>query len=1429
MPDISLPLHRLLPTGVISFLFTDIEGSTKLLERLGERYATVVAESSDILRAHAERCGGVEVDTQGDAFFFAFPHVQQAVRFACDSQRALTGHSWPDGVSVKIRMGIHTGEAVVSRGGYIGMDVHRAARIAASAHGCQVVLSPATRELLGTESPGGVAVRDLGEYKLKDVGTTQIFQLDVDGLPTEFPPLKTLDAKEEPPAPGEPPFLGLHYFDEEHADLFFGREAVTARLVQRLGDEKFLAVIGASGSGKSSIVRAGLIPRLRRGDAGNAGGHGEVWQIYTVRPTAQPLDALASELTRGSESVTMAAKLADDLREHPHSLSLFLTQHVLTRTPHVLVLVDQFEELFTLCRDEEERHAFVRNLLDAANTGAATVVVTIRADFYAALAEYGELREAVAQHQEYIGPMSAEELRSSIEEPAKRNRWDFDAGLVNLILHEVGGEPGALPLLSHALLETWKRRSGTRLILRGYLEAGGVRGAIAKTADRVYTGELSPTQQATARNIFLRLTELGEGTQDTRRRAPLNELIPRAQYAEAQQVREVLQQLADARLITLDEGTAEVAHEALIREWPQLREWLTEDREGLTLHRHLTHAAREWDLLERDPDTLYRGTRLLQALEWTAANPGALNEAEREFLDASVVDAERAEQAREAARLRELEQARNLANAERQRAEAERFRAEEAGASSRRLRQRALFLVGAFGLALLAAAAALFFLTQSNANLQRATEERDAAERSSRVATARELAANSLANLTIDPQRSVLLALQAVRTTQGPDKIVLAEAEDMLHRALVTSRAQMTLGPIETGFQRAVYSPDGTQIATRADGFVLGWDAVSGKELWRTAIGGGAVDNLAYSSDGAQLATWDFDPNDFSYMWVKIFDAHSGELVRETKLAQSGKEWNYGFYNSDLSRIVEASLDKTAKVWDTRTGQLLMTLGGHGDTVTSAQYSPDETRIVTGSSDRSAKVWDAETGKEIVSLCCQSQEITWAVYSPDAKKIATASTDGLVKLWDADGGKELLTLAGHTAQVYSVTFSPDGSQVAAPSWDRTTIVWDSESGKEMYRLAGQSDFVMDANYSPDGKHLVTASSDKTAVIWDTLPSHEVAGIAGSPIYQSAVSADRRRLVTRQAGGRFTVWDMVKLEPLFTLNDPGADPRGVYAGVAISPDGARIAFYADKVVKIWEVDSGKQLLTLTPEKEGISPSFIDRPAFSADGKRIAAVSLYNQDFPLYQKQVTIWDAQSGTKLADFADAKELADFGPIAFSPDGTRVVVGNAAGVARTFDAQTGAQLAEYHEAVRRIPSIAFSPDGRQLATSLADGSVAVSDPAKGSVLFSLVGHNSSVWNVEYSTDGKYIATASWDGTAKVWDASNGKELHTLYASPGQVRGAHITADGKRLVTTSVDGSVREYALGLDDLVAQANARLTRGLTQEECSKYLHQEQCPLH
>lgn len=468
------------------------------------------------------------------------------------------------------------------------------------------------------------------------------------------------------PAPGEPPFKGLLAFGTGDEALFCGREQLVARCIGHLRTSRFLAIVGASGSGKSSVVCAGIIPALATGrplaDGSQPPAQSESWPIHILTPTAHPLEALAASMTRDSESVTATMTLIDDLANGPRALHLAVRKLVSggrgapAPSERLLLVVDQFEELFTLCKDETERRAFIDNLLHAVDAdlgGPLTVIITLRADFYDDCGQYAHLRDVLASQQLYIGAMSRAELREAIEEPARRSSWEFEPGLVERILDDVGTEPGALPLLSHALLETWRRRSGRQLTHTGYSAAGGVRGAISETAERVFT-QLSAEQQRVAQAIFLRLVEVDEPVVATRRRSQLSELASSAETATT--VDTVLKQLADARLITVSEDSAEVAHEALISEWTTLRQWVNENRPSLRIHHRLADAALEWQRLNQDAGLLYRGLRLDEALAWASTNSATTNALEEAFLAAS-----QQERALERARARQFARLRRLA------------------------------------------------------------------------------------------------------------------------------------------------------------------------------------------------------------------------------------------------------------------------------------------------------------------------------------------------------------------------------------------------------------------------------------------------------------------------------------------------------------------------------------------------------------------------------------------------------------------------------------------------------------------------------------------------------------------------------------------------------------------------------------------------
>ena len=1185
--------------------------------------------------------------------------------------------------------------------------------------------------------------------------------------------------REDAPATGLPPYKGLYYFDESDSELFFGREALTETLMDRLNsglktDHRFLAIVGASGSGKSSVVRAGLIPALRWRQSSSS------WNVYVMTPTSHPLDALAFSL-KGDVRQGSAKKLADDFTRSPQALHSILKP---TTETQALFVVDQFEELFTLCRSEAEQTAFVENLLNAAlqPKGSAVVIIVLRADFYAHCARFDLLRQALSKHQEYIGPMTVKELRRAIEEPARHGHWEFESGLIEFLLHDVGAdvaghspEPGALPLLSHALLATWQRRRGRMLTLGGYSASGGVRGAIAETAEAVFHDQLEPQQRAIARQIFMRLTEIGDDatTADTRRRVSFDELVSKPE--DNDMVHQVLMTLADARLITTDQNTAEVAHEALIREWPTLRGWLDENRDGLRLHRHLTEAAQEWELLSHDPGILYRGARLVQALEWSHSHADDLNLLECSFLNASRSLAEKETAEREAQRQQQLESARKLF-------ETERAHAEEQTKSNRRLRQRAIYLTFAF---IVAGALALAAIVFGQRSIQ-----------AEHLATSRELAVAAVNNLSIDPERSVLLALAAL------DESNTLEARNALHQALPELHILHTISAHRQA-ANLTYSPDGTRIASMgADGEVKVWDASTYQNLLTLPTDPDVFGyTVAYSPNGKLLAA-------ALSTKVIVWDALSGKNLFSLDGTVSGapnNEMVYVAFSPDNKHLAVANMDGTPKVWDIATRAEVFSLAGHKQPCDGIAYSPNGKLLATSDDSGTIKVWNSSTGKELLSLT-QSGNVHSVAFSPDGKHLASASEDGTLNLWDSSTGEELLSLRGISG-LYGVTFMPDGKRLITAGQDGTARVWDVVSGQQLFTLAGNTSTVTSVSSSPDGKRVASSGYDGTLKIWDAAPGRELLTLpAHSDIVWDVVySLDGKSLATVSADGTAKLWDAVTGQVVTTLS-----PQDGLTSLVFSPDGKYLATGgASGTINLWDIETSQAVMKL----EGHT-YVVYALAISPDGKHLASTS--------WDGTARLWDLTQGRELLTIPD-----QWTGVAFSPEGEHIFTSGLDGYVRMWDISTGQELKKYSDGWQDVYGIAVSPNGNLLAIGLQDGTVTIWKVEPEEKLYTLSGHAGLVARLAFNKDGTRLASASFDRLAKVWDVASGEELFSLYGNTSNVFGISFNPDGQNLATAGGDGTLRIYTSQLEDLVALARSRGTRVLTLAECQKYLHMDSCP--
>ncbi len=1215
-----------------------------------------------------------------------------------------------------------------------------------------------------------------------------------------------------PPAPGDPPFKGLDFFDERDAELFFGREKLTDQLVKQvcqcvssdMAGRRVVTVIGASGSGKSSVVRAGLIPALKgrkSSDIGRATGDDPSQRlfpgpIHVITPTAHPLESLAVSLTRTAISVLETAALLDDLAREPRSLHLAATRIAhLNDAPHMLLVVDQFEELFSLCHDEVERRFFVDNLLYAAgNPGPMTVVVVLRADFYAHCAPFENLRQALCERQQYIGAMNAEELRRAIMEPARRGGWTFEPGLVDLLLRDVNDEPGALPLLSHALLETWQRRRGRSLTLVGYQESGGVQGAIAKTAETTFD-QLSAEQQFIARDIFLRLTELGEGAEDehlstlyTRRRAKLSELIPRPDQASEVQI--VLNELADTRLVTISQETVEVAHEALIHEWTRLRAWLDANREALRFHRRLTEAAQEWERLDRDTGALYRGARLAQALEWANASPGAMSVQERLFIDASLA-AEEAQQAAEAAhRQRELEAAQALAETEAQRGE------EQAQAASK-LRRRAIWLALALG------ALTLLLLTAIGLGLL-ANRIATGAQEQARLATSRELAAAAVSNLSVDPERSVLLALQALSTADT------LEARNALHQALPELHILRTIPAHNGGAPGVDVSPDGKHLASiGADNTTKIWDIASGDLLLTLSGDPGEIGyDVTYSPDGTLLAT---TRNSGVILW----DAESGERLSVLPGLTEGTVRRLHF-SSDGKRLAVASMDGLPRVWDLATLTELLFLAGHDQPCEAIAFSPDGKRLATGDVGGTIKIWNAEDGLELLSFD-HGGGIHGLAFSPNGRQLAVASDNARLGIWDTTSGEPLFTLPVRSG-IYDVEYMPDGQRLAAAHQDGTTTIWDPASGQQLLSLAGHTSTVISAAASPDNNLLVTGGYDGTLKLWDISPGRELLTIAAhdDQVYDIAYSAGGSRLATAGFDGQAKLWDPAT--GLLARSLPPEDPSSGLSSMDLSQDGQVMALGSwDGTAYVTDMATGQLNFTLPAHMAPITGMDL-----RADGKQLATAG--------WDGTAKVWDIDNGELILTLFSKDDLGAslaISGLVFSPDGNYLFTAGDDDFVHQWDVATSQELRRFSGEGLDLYGVAVSPDGRLLAVGRQDGAILLWDITSGERLFQLAAHAGLILRLVFSDDGSKLASVGFDSLAKVWDVETGQQLMTLYGTTGNVFGAAFSPDSRHLATAGGDGTVRIFALEMDELIELARDRVTRDLTVEECRNYLHTDQCP--
>ncbi|SMC53515.1 nSTAND1 domain-containing NTPase [Kibdelosporangium aridum] len=981
----------------------------------------------------------------------------------------------------------------------------------------------------------------LRERLIDDLGTEpgpELQQLHLRLLRGEDPPVVR-------PRPTEPPYLGLATFQPDDTARFFGRAELVAELRSRLTEHRFFAVFGPSGSGKSSLLRAGLMAAMRA----------EGWECVLLSP-GRPF-----EVPDG----------------------------------RVLLIVDQFEEIFTLC-GEEQRNEFVDDLLSLVD---AKVVIGVRADFYAACAGLPALVAAMRDQQVLVGPMAESDLRAVVTEPAERADLTVEPALVDMVVAEVLGEPAALPLVSHALLETWRLRDSDRLTVSAYQQTGGVRGAIAQTADRLYAS-LDTDERRITRDILLRLTAPGDGPEDTRRRV---------HRAELGQSGAVLGKLAEARLVTLDEDTVTIVHESLVRGWPTLRQWINEDRDRLREHRRLTEAATDWDHHARDDSLLYRGARLAS---WEERGTDHLNDLERVFLA-------------EAVRLRDRE---------------------------RRARRRRVH----FALTGLSVALAVMMVLALIALAQN-----EVAQRQRDRALSGQLAARARSELPRDPELALLLAKRAVEidsTESAQAALAQALVESRVrirftghagavtgvdispdNQSVATSGVDRTvriwpvrggtpplvLASTDTALSDLAYNRHGDEVAAAGGGAVFVWKPSAGLQYHRYSAGPVALSAVAWSPDGREIAAagadgqirvWEIGGSSgvpqvlagqhdsatavawsADGRWLASAGKDGRLLIRDLRTgAINTKDSGVAITDIDFTRdgkhIVAGGEDARTRIWPVAGDGKADELWDHRDVVHTVAYSHSGKFVITGGRDRTAHIVPADGRGDRVVLRGTGGPIRGVAFSPDDRLVATVSDDGTVRLWDPSVKPGIDVQGRHNGQTADVTM-PTGSENAVSVGEDGTVRFGpkvTQGGNGPLRAVASA---------PNGEHILAVGDGPGVLVWH--PGTDVVRRidTGHTGPMTSVAADHLGLEVASGGndGRIEISSFGKGTTRAVLA-PSSSPVN---DIEYSGDGRWMATaHADGMLRLWSLPN------LSVHHEWRGPDGMESLAFSPDSQFVAGV-------------------------------------------------------------------------------------------------------------------------------------------------------------------------------------------------------------------------------
>lgn len=1179
-------------------------------------------------------------------------------------------------------------------------------------------------------------------------------------------------------AEGECPYRGLQVFDIDHSHLFFGREEVVGILLKKLrtsgADTRFLAIVGRSGSGKSSLARAGLLASLKSGKIPG----GDTWPVAICKPGQQPLESLAialADAARLGDSPSAVLGLIRDLGTDTRMLHL-TTRHSLRAAladQRFLILIDQFEEVFTLCPDETQRGAFIANLLQAAREpeGRTVVVLTLRADFYGRCDAYPDLRTAISEHQAFIGPMNRDELRSAIEGPALLTGCTLEGGLADLLLNEVAAEPGSLPLLEHALFQIWKRREGgRRLTIAGYHATGGVTGALEKHAEEVFAG-FNDAEREACRKIFLCLVQVDEQERATKRRRGLDELPPAAD----RNTNEIaLDLLTQARLLTADQEqrpTVELAHEALIRNWNRLKQWVEEDAENLRTRRRLEEAATEWTNNGRDPSFLYRGARLSKAEEWAASHPGEAKP--EDFLKASI-----------AQRDKEVNE-------------------------ERRRRRWKLILLAAATLTAVVVAGVMYGLWKKSIWQQQTN-------------LATQMAGQAKLVLASNPLVSLMLGTKAVQLKDD-----LPEAKGALLGALARFDTQPLGKP---GIVALAAAADRRSIVTISSDKVASLWALDGEipaAPVQTLRIEESISRLALSSDRNWLLTLDRDGH-----------ARLRNLSPHGKVTEVLDEnWPPGDpFSPDSKWLIMRKLD-TPVLHDPSRGSYYELKGGPISLWPQA-YSPDSRHLAVAPGGHTPEIWDlpwtasdfrhplSEVPAIIFGLSfspngpwlaatlahgSSADAVVWRV-DPDGTagqpiffqgcggnpQVVVCSNGRCVYTWRAAGApySSCLWRVDETGNVLSPTRLPNAS-IATFSAEGRWLAWGDNDGavRLLNPLSSPASAIDLVDLDHEIMLLLFTQGDRWLVIQGRNEALRIVDMRRYPSGEIlAATPDGARLIVAPPNGPARIVEHGNIVGRELLSSGSI---GLIR--ALSPDGSWLATGGpNEKINLWNIAENP-----APQQVGDSAT-----ALAIDPKtRFLAVG----------KKGEAWlrSFRNGALREVTADPDQTVTV--FAFAPDQKFLAVGWDQGRIGIFPTDSEGVVAVPPQREAAVKALTFSPDSRWLAMADANGKVVLWSFEKNEL--SLEGQDKKIHILAFSRDGRQIASGGQDGTLQLWSFDGERSPGPPVAWKGhdsQILALSFTADGKELISTGSNDGVRRWPLRTEDLIRLACQKAGRSLTKEE-------------